>query len=412
MTEEAPRKTEFTREELYELVWAEPMQTLAARWGLSDVALKKRCVRMRIPTPHRGYWAKKAVGKSVRRPVLPKLPASVHPSDLTAVFTGTPKPPPDSAEAQAEATGPVADQERFEALPENHITVPEILADPHPLVSTAVHLLRKSRTNGQHLLVPSGKKILDLSVSLGTADRAMGIYDALIKALALRGWSLTVESVTEQERTFYSTVATVREEKIPIAIEEKIERTERAPDPKPKYPNYGKQWDYHTTGKLSLYMSLPYGTERVRGRWSDGAKHRVEDHLNDFIVGLVAASEAIKAKRLADEERAREWEAQRKREEAAEKRRQQESARVRALNADMKAWRRAHNVREYAVALRRAAEAASMMGEESEFAWWVEWVEEYAERIDPLAPAPKPPKDPDPYAYYRSGSNTETEVLW
>lgn len=412
MSEGETRKTEFTREELYELVWTEPMQSLAARWGISDVALKKRCVRMRIPTPHRGYWAKKAVGKSVRRPVLPKLPTSVHPSDLTAVFTGAPRPKPSAEEVAAEATGPVTDQERFEALPEHHITVPEILANPHPLVATAVHLLRKSRTNDQHLLVPSGKKILDLSVSLGTADRAMGIYDALIKAIASRGWSLTVESVTEQERTFYRTVATVREEKIPIAIEERIERTERKPDPKPKYPTYGKQWDYHSTGKLSLYMSLPYGTDRVRGRWSDGAKHRVEDHLNDFIVGLVAASEAIKMKRLADEERAREWEAQRKREEAAEKRRQQESARVRALNADMKAWRRAHNVREYAVALRKAAEAASMMGEEAEFAWWVEWVEEYAERIDPLAPAPKPPKDPDPYAYYRSGPNTETEVLW
>ena len=411
MSEGETRKTEFTREELYELVWTEPMQSLAARWGISDVALKKRCVRMRIPTPHRGYWAKKAVGRSVRRPVLPKLPASVHPSDLTAVFTGAPRPKPSAEEAAAEATGPVADQERFEALPEHHITVPEILADPHPLVATAVHLLRKSRTNDQHLLVPSGRKILDLSVSLGTADRAMGIYDALIKALAARGWSLTVESVTEQERTFCRTVATVREEKIPIAIEERIERTERTPDPKPKYPTYGKQWDYHTTGKLSLYMSLPYGTERVRGRWSDGAKHRVEDHLNDCVVGLVAASEAIKAKRLADEERAREWEAQRIREEAAEKRRQQEAARVRALNADMKAWRRAHNVREYAVALRKAAEAASMMGEESEFAWWVEWVEEYAERIDPLAPAPKPPKDPDPYSYYRSGSTPE-EVLW
>lgn len=87
MSEGETRKTEFTREELYDLVWAEPMQTLAARWGISDVALKKRCVRMRIPTPHRGYWAKKAVGKVLRRPVLPKLPASVHPSDLTAVFT-------------------------------------------------------------------------------------------------------------------------------------------------------------------------------------------------------------------------------------------------------------------------------------------------------------------------------------
>jgi len=408
----AARTTTLTREELYELVWTEPMLTLAARFGISDVALKKRCVRMRIPTPHRGYWAKLAAGRSVRRPVLPKLPASVHASDLTAVFTGAPKPPQESPEAQAEATGPVADQARFEELPENLVRVPEILTDPHPLVATAVHLLRKSRTNAQHVLVPSGKKMLDLTVSLGTADRAMGTYDALIKALKLRGWSLSLESVTEQNQQVYRTVVTVRDERIPVGIEERIERTERKPDPKAKYPAYGKQWDYQPTGRLSLYMTLPYLSSRVRSRWTDGSKQRVEEHLNDFIVGLVAASEAIKQKRLEDEAREREWEAQRKREEAAEKRRQQEAARVRALTADMKAWRRATIVREYAAALRSAAEAASLLEEGSDMAWWVEWVESYAERIDPLLPAPKIPKDPDPYAYYRSGSNPETEVLW
>lgn len=50
----------MTRQEFYEQVWTEPMQTLAAKYGLSGVGLAKTCRRMNIPVPGRGYWAKKA----------------------------------------------------------------------------------------------------------------------------------------------------------------------------------------------------------------------------------------------------------------------------------------------------------------------------------------------------------------
>ena len=39
------------REELYELVWSEPMVRLAKRFALTDVALAKTCKRMGIPVP-------------------------------------------------------------------------------------------------------------------------------------------------------------------------------------------------------------------------------------------------------------------------------------------------------------------------------------------------------------------------
>jgi hypothetical protein len=46
----------LSRGELYDLVWSEPMETLSAQFGISDVALKKTCARAEIPTPDRGYW--------------------------------------------------------------------------------------------------------------------------------------------------------------------------------------------------------------------------------------------------------------------------------------------------------------------------------------------------------------------
>ena len=54
---------EFTRRELYDLVWSQPMKTIAAEVGISDVALAKQCKKADIPVPNRGYWAQKQAGK-------------------------------------------------------------------------------------------------------------------------------------------------------------------------------------------------------------------------------------------------------------------------------------------------------------------------------------------------------------
>jgi len=63
--------TRLTRRQLYDLVWDQPMTKLAARFGLSDVGLRKICHKHRVPTPPAGYWAKKAYGKRVTAKPLP-----------------------------------------------------------------------------------------------------------------------------------------------------------------------------------------------------------------------------------------------------------------------------------------------------------------------------------------------------
>jgi len=53
----------LSRKQLYDLVWSEPVKSLSVRFGISDVALKKTCAKSAIPTPERGYWAKRESGK-------------------------------------------------------------------------------------------------------------------------------------------------------------------------------------------------------------------------------------------------------------------------------------------------------------------------------------------------------------
>ena len=41
----------LTRQKLYEMVWSEPMISLAKSFGISDVALAKRCRAVNVPIP-------------------------------------------------------------------------------------------------------------------------------------------------------------------------------------------------------------------------------------------------------------------------------------------------------------------------------------------------------------------------
>ena len=62
---------EKSRVELFELVWSKPMTHLSKELGLSDVGLRKICVKYGIPLPARGYWARLQFGKQDPRPDLP-----------------------------------------------------------------------------------------------------------------------------------------------------------------------------------------------------------------------------------------------------------------------------------------------------------------------------------------------------
>jgi hypothetical protein len=62
--QEALAMTIMTRRQLYDLIWSKPMRDAAAEIGISDVGLKKVCVRHRVPVPPQGYWNKVHSGQT------------------------------------------------------------------------------------------------------------------------------------------------------------------------------------------------------------------------------------------------------------------------------------------------------------------------------------------------------------
>jgi hypothetical protein len=116
-----PGSIELHREELYELVWSEPVEKIAAQYGISGRGLAKICRRLDIPVPPRGYWAQRQHGHNPERLPLPTASRGV-PTTVTirgdAVETScTPTLPPDV----------LADVAR-EQQPEHRIRVPERVA--------------------------------------------------------------------------------------------------------------------------------------------------------------------------------------------------------------------------------------------------------------------------------------------
>ncbi len=378
----------LTREELYNEVWTEPMATLAPKYGLSDVGLAKICRRLQVPVPGRGYWRQKEVGRKVRRTNLPKLPAAATTAmrevQLRKKALGSTNP---------ESAGPVADQQRFEAREENRIVVPAILQDPHPLVARSVAALRRGKRDHQGYLEPKTSACLGVRVTLDSVDRAMCIYDALLKALDSRGYTT---SMPQGEGP--ATLVRIGEEDIGVVIEEKVDRADREASTISRSPRrfrYGSEDDWHPTGQLVLRIDHSY-LSGIRCSWGDGKKQRVEQCLNAFVVGLVAASESLREQRLRREAWEREWrEAEARRAEEV-RRREEEAARIRALESALASWQRSCLVREFVAEAHRAVEAAGILQPGSPLDEWLSWARSYADRVDPLLPQPAVPEDPGP----------------
>jgi integrase len=100
----------FRRDDLYHLVWTSPVSEIAARMGVSDVALAKLCRRAAIPIPGRGYWQRTEAGQ----PVEP-TPLDVAPKGLPELLRIRGTKPVTSSQGRVSTAGAQA-QKRKVAL--------------------------------------------------------------------------------------------------------------------------------------------------------------------------------------------------------------------------------------------------------------------------------------------------------
>lgn len=167
-----------TRDELYELVWTEPMQKVAAQFGVSDVYLAEVCSRLNVPRPARGHWARLAAGQTVPRAPLPQPVAGTElewsrgGGRVRRVPPDLPKPP-----------------SRRRAAPKPRAEGTSL----HPLVAGVAERFKEGRVGyWMEYYKPRKRRLPDLFVSPDTLERALELLNALCLSLEDRGYPVRV----------------------------------------------------------------------------------------------------------------------------------------------------------------------------------------------------------------------------
>lgn len=346
---------EMTREQLYEMVWAEPVIKVARHLGLSDRGLAKLCARYRVRVPPRGYWARRQAGSSDRQTPLPALgPAA----PTVVIHQGEPRAPTRANAVPAE----VLEERRLE----NRVAVNEGQLR-HRIVRAASTALRGVKPDDYGRLV-GGRGVLDVRVSKTALARAMAILDALIIAMEERGHAVSVQND--------KTIVVVGGEPIQFDLQERTMRESRKLTTKEKLELQRGGWvfgryTYQPSGELSFHLKNIY---RVRHKWSDRKSLKLEEQLNDILIGLVTAADAEKVSRLERERQQQEWRVE-------EARRQEEAERIRNLDEWSAQWERCERYRAFLAAAGRHFEGQTISDKLSK---WFSWAHDYVEGVDPL----------------------------
>jgi hypothetical protein len=366
--------TTLTREELYALVWSEPIQKIAPRYGLSDRGFGKMCARYEIPVPPRGWWAKKAAGKRLKQPPLPPLN---DPYLQKIRFDKTPREI--AANQPAPEVHPLI---AFEQDAPNRISVPTEGELTNPLVLKTQRLLNRAKRDADGLIAAPAAA-LHIHASRALHERSLRIMQALLAAFEARGFAVT--------QTAEGARVNILEESLGFGIEEGTKKVEHATTfTEQKLIDRGMGWQVpkHDTVPNGMLTFVITNVSALRQRWSEAPTRPLEGSLNKFIIGLVRAALGLKRQRAEAERRERErQEEERKRQEEArrleeaERAWREEQARVERLIRLEAVWTRNQKLRELVSALRQ------VLGEvetESELGKWLSWAETYANRSDPL----------------------------
>ena len=363
----------MTRQELYDLVWSKPMCRLCEDFGLSDRGLAKICERHAIPTPPRGYWAKREAGRRVRQTPLPDAKAS--PLDRIRI-----DPPPPTSESELAAESAAKEREG-EIGP---IEIPETMRGLHPIVVKWVEAhtedqakrRQERRANRDRWYWP------DTRADLTDRDKyRFRVTSAFLKAVEKAGGVAASGEIRGKLKL------TVCGETVECVIAEKLKR-KLLTEPS------NKEWtawpEHHNSGLSSSgFLRLTIDCWRInRQDFIESNRAKADVLLPKLIAAVLAAGPRLIQCRKEDEEREARW--RREAEERAERERltKEDEERWQRFRKFAMDWEEAARLRRFIETLKPALASAQSEVDGRTTSQWIEWAEEKARLLDPLTNSP------------------------
>ena len=361
-----------TREELYQMVWQQPMSRLAEEFGISGNGLAKVCDRLNVPYPPRGYWAKKEAGKPVVTFKLPPWKDGVP--QATDIHPTPPKPAPlpKAEQAAAAATERVGD-----------LVVPDSLDDLHPRMRAwiADHAKKRrereqenrSRRHGQWWTPPLIPDLTERDLY------RFRVTSAIFRGVERAGGKIENSPITGKV-TFL-----IEGHKVECSIVEKMVKSLKQREEQRNWTAYP---DHYQSGlESSGYLRVGITTYLAgrQSQWVETDKTKISKLLPEIVGAIIAAGPVLE-------------QAEREREEREQRYRDQEARRYEARRlkeTDDKRWNRfrefAANWDERAKLLVFLAEVEARLAVEGDvivsdrlLSEWIEWAKARTESLDPF----------------------------
>lgn len=348
---------EFTRKELYDLVWENPLSKLAAKYNLSDNGLRKVCKKLDIPLPKNGHWQKIQFNKKV---IKEKLPSNNTVDDsVTLTFR-------DDSETIINGEGHELNQltKELKTKLKDTVVFPEKLTKPTQLIIDAKNDLKTKEPSYYHNirgLLNTSSGILNITVSPENVKRALLFMDVFIKAIQKRGHTIIVKEGTK---------IVIDSTELSIGIRERLKR-------KIVKGTYSDYTELEPSNILSFTLDVYPAKE-----WSDTNTSKLEDKIPNIIAKLEL--QAVKEKQDAIEREIRhiEYERKRKIEEELEAKRTFELIEFKGLFKKANRWHQAEILRKYIAEVEIKAKENNSLTEE--VVNWLKWANDKVEWYDPF----------------------------
>lgn len=380
----------FSRQQLYDLVWSEPMYQLAKRYDISGRGLAKACAKSDIPVPERGYWNRLQAGQKVTKRALPARGLGMSDDVVIGVsdyghydwesdseILNNPLPPPPEFEDSMDGV-----RIRAEKLVGKTAFV-KTLDKPHRLIAKLLDKdaeRRKAKLESGYLSLWDGP-----SFDQPFEQRRLKILNAIFTRLEQCGMKPSLRGKQARELS-----VTIGDQNVSFTLDS---------------ANIGKQLEKERQGYSFEErghkdpMRLALGSWHQSGddakSWQDDKNGKIEKFYRDIVIEIIVTGEKYyrdsqnrhhewlveRKAELEEKERKRQIEEERQR---IERKRKYEQDCIDQLLDQANSFRQANEIRAYVEMVKQADDMTENPMSRQEFEEWAQWALAQADRIDPV----------------------------
>jgi hypothetical protein len=345
------------------------MIKLGEKYGISANGLKKICIKLNVPFPSVGYWAKIKAGYKQKIPPLPTITY-----DQIVEY-----------KLQLQEKVDYSIDQKYQSLIDNEndqkssINIPKTLSNPHSLILLTKSVMENEQVDRYGFIPRFRRQALSISVTPKNWKRALKIFNTLIINLEKRNFKIQIiKNYYDRYEThvYFDNICIEIELREELKIKkEKIQKSDY------RFGYYNNEYSYIPTGRLKFEIksrSVPY----IKKYIIDNERLLIEDQLNNFIIYLYQILNFKTIQKRLDEEEEAKREVERKALQQKQQLKQQEIENTKKLFDMAEDWDKILKVKQFIDAYENYhIENKSLDDDKIE---WIKWARSKADENNPL----------------------------